>query len=151
MLCYGCLHMSGLKCQSHGTALKQRLHALSGVTAASDSSSDNDDDEEEAAAYDAEMQNGQPTPLLQSWGNKNFAKPLGKLTLLSMPVATPLLSAGSMPCDASAGIAARFQNSHKLGGQPQSYDSQDHLTEDSSLGSSPKMIIGSVEPVPMSC
>ena len=128
------------------------MHAVSGVTAASDSSSDNDDDEEEAAGYDAEMQNGQPTPLLQSWGNKNFAKPLGKFTLLPMPVQDHCFAlAGSTSGAASVGIAARFQNSHKLGGQPQSYDSQDHLIEDSSLGSSPKMIIGSVEPVPMSC
>ena len=49
-----------------------------GATVASDDSSDDSDDDDEAAVYNAEMQAGQPTPLMQSWGSKAFAKPLGK-------------------------------------------------------------------------
>ena len=49
----------------------------------------------------------------------------------------------------SAGIARRCKD-RVVGIQPESYDSRG-MVEDSSLGSSPKLISGSYEPIPMSC
>lgn len=68
---------------------------------------------------------------------------------VAQPV-VPILSVADVLTKVNvAGIDRRYRN-RVMHMQPESYDSRG-MVEGSSLGSSPKLIAGSFEPIPMSC
>lgn len=123
----------------------------------SDSSSDDDD-----AASDSQAGSVQAVQHLHN----AYSQPLGEhqrcgsiYLSLSCSIVLAYCACGSVVSVLSAvhvfnkvnvaGIDRRFKN-RVMHMQPESYDSRG-MVEGSSLGSSPKLIAGSFEPIPMSC